>query len=403
VYVGPLAPYIDGYAAALDQQRFSRDTGDRRLRLIVRLSRWMESRELSVVELGENGVAEFLRGRRRRGIRRNLKKRGAYETARTFLAYLRQLGAIPPAVVMPVKNQFASIEQQLEQYLTQERGVGRRTIKKTLREVRAFLAWRFRRRRVVFADIRAADLARYLLRQASARSPGGIESVIHPLRCFCRFLRLRGMVKTDLAASVPGAATWRLATVPRSLSSDEVEQILRSCNRTTAYGRRDYVVLLLLARLGLRSHEVYRMELDDIDWAAAEIVIRGKGLQNDRVPLPYEVGRAIADYLRRDRPACTSRRLFVTHIAPHLGFSDDSTSVSAIVKRAMRRAGLYSGKGAAHLLRHSLATNLLNRGSRIAEIGLLLRHRSPYSTLIYAKVDLNGLREIAIPWPGDAR
>jgi site-specific recombinase XerD len=220
------------------------------------------------------------------------------------------------------------------------------------------------------------------------------------LRSFLRFLLQKGEIVVDLASCVPTVANHRLAVLPKHLSAHEVERLLDSCNRDTAVGRRDHAVLLLLARLGLRAGEVVALELDDIDWRAGEIVVRGKGSIHDRLPLTQDVGEALAAYLRRDRPAVQSRRVFIRSRAPHRAIKGPQT-VSTVVRRALQRAGLDPPIKGAHLLRHSLATQMLRRGATMSEIAEVLRHRSPQTTEIYAKVDVAGLCALAQPWPGD--
>jgi site-specific recombinase XerD len=177
-----------------------------------------------------------------------------------------------------------------------------------------------------------------------------------------------------LAASVPTVANWRLATVPKYLTRQEVDRVLKACDRRTAVGRRDYAILLLLARLGLRAGEVVGLQLEDINWRAGDLLVRGKGLLHDRMPLPPEVGQALASYLRRGRPACP-------------------------VRRALARADLHPPLQGAHLLRHSLATSMLRSGATLREIAEILRHQAVQTTEIYAKVDFESLRSLAHPWP----
>jgi site-specific recombinase XerD len=223
------------------------------------------------------------------------------------------------------------------------------------------------------------------------------------LRSFLRFLFLRGWIATDLARSVPTVPDRSGATLPRYLPADQVEKLINSCDRQTAIGRRDYAILLLLARLGLRGREVVTLTLDDIDWHAGDLVVRGKGDIVHRLTLPHDVGRALATYLRRDRQAET-RRIFVPVRNPKSGFKDGQ-AINAIVHQALKRARLEmptKGVGA-HVLRHSLATTMLRRGASLSEIGQILRHRSANTTAIYAKVDIEGLRSIARPWPMEAR
>ena len=217
-------------------------------------------------------------------------------------------------------------------------------------------------------------------------------------RSFFRFLFQKGELQTNLAASVPTVASWRLSTVPKYLVPKEVKRVLKACNRRKAIGRRDYAILLLLARLGLRAGEVVALQLEDVNWRAGEILVRGKGLLHEQMPLPPDVGQALASYVRRDRPPCQTRRVFLCMKAPRRGFAHPST-LSTIVRRALARADLHPPLKGAHLLRHSLATSMLRSGAKMGEIAEILRHRALNSTEIYAKVDFEGLRSLAHPWP----
>ena len=251
------------------------------------------------------------------------------------------------------------------------------------------------------AQLKAADVTQFVRRRVQTMGPGRAKLLVTALRSFLRFVFLRGETESDLTASVPPVADWRHAALPRFIPAADVQRILRACNRSTPTGRRDYAVLLLLARLGLRAGEVVHMELGDINWEAGELVVRGKGARQERIPLPRDVGRALVDYLRRDRARCALRRVFICMRAPHRGFAGP-VAVCTIVRRAIERAELQPPSKGAHLLRHSLATDLLRRGASLAEIGDLLRHRHPDTTLLYAKVDLATLRQIAPRWPGGA-
>jgi site-specific recombinase XerD len=222
------------------------------------------------------------------------------------------------------------------------------------------------------------------------------------LRSFLGFLYLQGQLATPLAASVPTVATWRLSELPQFLEPEQVQQIVQSCDRNSPCGRRDYAALLLLARLGLRAGEVVHLCLEDINWACGEVFIRGKSSREERLPLPSDVGRALAIYLQKDRPTCSSRRVFIRMKAPYVGFST-SVAVCDIVRRALQRAHLQPGRKGAHLLRHFLATQMLRGGASLTQIGQILRHQLPQTTEIYAKVDLTTLRAVAQPWPGGVR
>ncbi len=219
------------------------------------------------------------------------------------------------------------------------------------------------------------------------------------MRSFLRFALRKGKIETDLAAAVPTVASWRLASVPPSLNPQQIECLLDSCDQSTIVGQRDATILLLLCRLGLRAGEIVAMRLEDLDWRAAEITVRGKGRRRNRLPMPQDVGQALATHLRKGRPSCSSRRAFVRLRAPHRGFAS-AVAICSLVRRALDRAGLRPAREGAHLLRHSLATEMLRQGASLDEIAQILRHNSPTTTEIYAKVDVSALRELAQPWPG---
>jgi site-specific recombinase XerD len=213
---------------------------------------------------------------------------------------------------------------------------------------------------------------------------------------------MRGAVTTDLAAAVPAVANWTMASIPRAIGADQVRQLLTSLDRHTPHGRRDYAIVLVLARLGLRSGEVARLELGDIDWHAGVVRVHGKRGHQTALPLPRDVGVAIAAYLRHGRPSSPSRRVFLRRRAPRCGFLSPS-GVGSLIRHALQRAGIQAPTMGAHQFRHGLATQMLRRGASLAEIGEVLRHRHPQTTTIYTKVDLKALRTLAVPWPGGAR
>jgi len=215
-------------------------------------------------------------------------------------------------------------------------------------------------------------------------------------------VRHRGDIGLDLAAAVPAVAHWSMSSIPRAIPAESVRQLLASINRQTARGRRDYAILLLLARLGLRASEVAFLELDDLDWEAGQVTVRGKRGARAALPLPADVGAAIAAYLRHGRPRSPSRRVFVRALAPTDGFAGPS-AIACVVRDALERAGVNAPTKGAHQFRHALATQMLRRGASLSEIGEILRHRSPETTTIYAKVDLDALRTLALAWPGGAR
>ena len=248
----------------------------------------------------------------------------------------------------------------------------------------------------------AKDITGFVLREKAVFSPKRVQLTTSALRSFLAFLYLHRQVATPLAAAVPTVATWRWSELPQFLEPEQVQQLLQSCDRNNPCGRRDYAVLLLLARLGLRAGEVVHLSLEDINWACGEVFIRGKSSREERLPLPLDAGTALAMYLQKDRPTCSSRRVFIRMKAPHVGFSS-SVAICNILRRALWRARLQPERKGSHLLRHSLATQMLRGGASLTQIGQILRHRLPQTTEIYAKVDLAALRVIAQPWPGGVR
>jgi site-specific recombinase XerD len=268
--------------------------------------------------------------------------------------------------------------------------------------VEQFLSERFGNRTPNLALLRAPDVTGFVTRYANRISPVRAKLMVTALRSFFCYLRYRGAISTDLAGCVPTVPSWSLSTLPRFLPTHQVERVLKCCDRKTSVGRRNYTVLLLLARLGLRASEVVGLNLDDIDWSTGQITIRGKGGKSAQLPLSAEVGEALAAYLRDDRPRCSTRRVFIRDRAPLVGFANSST-ISSLVRRALKHAGVESAHTGAHVLRHSLATSLLRQGSSLDEIGELLRHESPNTTAIYAKVDVTALHTLALRWPGSGR
>jgi site-specific recombinase XerD len=306
-----------------------------------------------------------------------------------------EVSSSPPTACQTVLEQF-------QHYLRQERGLSEATIMRQTPIVRALLAEVLATDIPDFNQISASDIADFVQPQAERITTKSAPTVVTALRSFFRYLLSCGAIETDLAACVPTISTWSLSGVPKFLPAEQIQRVLNCCDRNTAIGKRNYAILLLLARLGLRAGEVVTLTLDDIDWEAGLITVRGKGKRVAQMPLPVEAGAAIADYLRQARPDCSSRRVFIRQNAPLVGFAN-SVAICSLVDRALERAGVESAYRGSHLFRHSLATEMLKRGASLPEIGDLLRHRRPDTTTIYAKVDLVSLRSIALPWPGGNR
>jgi len=394
---GPLASHIDGFAAQLSRKGYAQNTVLSKCEVLTNLSRWLERRRLSLAALDEGRLRQFLAGRRRQGKAR----RGDPATGQQLLEYLRDHDEIAAAPQRIDRTPAAGLTRDFEAFLHSERGLSTSTVVSYLPVVRRFLNELFGRKALRLEQLRPRDLHGFALREIQRVSRSHGKGVVTALRSFLRFLLQRGAVQTDLAGTLPGVASWRLSHLPKSLPPEQVERLLACCDRNSPTGKRDHAILLLLARLGLRGGEVVAMTLDDLDWECGEIVVRGKGQRLERLPLPADVGAALASYLCEVRPACEPRRVFIRMLAPQQGLAGP-TAISCIVRRALRRAGLDPEFKGAHLLRHSLATDLLRRGASLSEIGQLLRHRQPTTTQIYAKVDIAALRGIAQPWPRGA-
>jgi len=319
------------------------------------------------------------------------------------MEFLRREGVIAVETVSaPRLTPVERCVHAYEQYLRDVRALASATIVNYVPFVRGFLTDRFGNGRVRLSRLSACDVVRFVQRQAPQLHLRRAKLLTTALRSFLRYARYRGEVALDLAAAVPVVANWSMPLIPRAIAPDHVRQLLASIDRHTAIGRRDYAIVLLLARLGLRSSEVALLELDDIDWKTGQLSVHGKRGQRSELPLPVEVGKAIAAYLRRGRPRSTSRRVFLRSKAPIRGFLSQC-AIGSIVRHALQRAGIKAPTTGAHQFRHGLATEMLRQGASLREIGEVLGHRHPQTTMIYTKVDLDALRTLALPWPGGGR
>ena len=390
----PLLVQVLPFADSLMESGYAATTIQSKLGLLIDLGEWLRRRGLAVKDLDERRIETFITDSRRNG----LLRRGDRTTLRQLLDHLREHHVVQRVTPTCDVSPLAAILDRYEKHLRSERGLTTATIINYLPFARKFLSDRFGEGPFLLKVVRPRDISGFILRHVRTMSCRRAQLMTTVFRSFFRFLFQRGELQVDLAPSIPTVADWRLSTLPRYITAEEVIRVLGSCDRHTATGRRDYALLLLLARLGLRAGEIVAMQLEDIDWRSGEILVRGKGLLYDRMPLPVDVGQALAVYLRHDRLSSKTRRVFVCSKAPQRGFSGPST-VSTIVRRALDRAGLHPGFKGAHLLRHSLATSMIRSGASMSEIGEILRHRSPSTTEIYAKLDFEGLRSLAQPWP----
>ncbi|MDA0232804.1 MAG: site-specific integrase [Chloroflexi bacterium] len=396
---GLLGPYLDHLTTALSDLGYTPESIKAWLEVLRDLETWLAHAGLAVADLEERLVEQFLDDRLRRR-RQAGKARYSAVGARVvyfLLSYLREQGV----VASPRPSDPTALTQLCDRYgdyLARVRGLSPHTLIGYWPILRRFLVERFGDGPIVVDQVTPVDVSGFMLRYARASTPARARLMVSALRSFFRYLFQEGQTNTDLSGAVPTIRSWRLSSVPKYIDPGDVQRTIDGCDLTCPAGRRDRAMLLLIARLGLRVSEIMALSLDDIDWRKGVLTIHGKGLLHDRLPLPTDVGEALSAYLHRDRPCCDARLVFVRLRAPHRAFTNPS-SISSIVMRALRRAGLSPPTKGAHLLRHSLATGMLRGGASMAEIGQVLRHRSPATTEIYAKVDIDGLRSIARPWP----
>jgi len=387
--------YIPVFTSFLSSQGFTAPSLRSKIQIVRNFSRWIDKQQIKVCEVDEGAIDAFFKQHPRPGYVR----RGDLSALHSLLEWLREIEVTRALLPEVDSGELHSIECHFSRFLEEERGLSQATLDNYLPMMRCFLTERFGSNPIVLSEIDASDVTQFVLRYARTMSCRRAQLMTSALRGFFRFLYLRGDIASDLAASVPTVADWKMSELPKSLEPEEVEGLLQSSDNSTAIGQRDYAVLILLARLGLRAGEVVAMTLDDIDWEAGLITIRGKGARHDQLPIPQDVGEALATYLRHGRLPCGTRRVFIRARAPRRGFSS-SVAIADIVRRALTRAGLDPIRKGAHLLRHSLATKMLQRGACLSEIGEILRHSTQNTTEIYTKVDLVALSALARPWPG---
>jgi integrase/recombinase XerD len=392
---GPLEPYADGLRDELERLGYTPLSAAGHVRLVAHLSRWMIQWGLSLSSLTPLTVDAYFAERRVAGYSNSLTAR----SLRPLLDYLQVLGVVAAPGPVTATSPCELLLDRYRDYLLGERGLAASTVELNVRMVRPFLADQvWAGGQLDLQRLGAGELGAFVVAQSRKRPPS-VGRMVTALRSLLRFLHIDGVIDRPLASAVPSVAGWSLSSLPKALSGDQVTALLTSCNRDTSTGCRDFAILTLLVRLGLRAGEVAALTLDDIDWRRGEITVRGKGNRHDQLPLPDDVGQAIVDYVRHARPGMAhGRTVFVWAQAPYRPLT--SNAVTTVVAVAGRRAGI--GLIGAHRLRHTAATAMLHAGGSLTEIGHVLRHRRVLTTAVYAKVDQQALRLVARPWPGDA-
>jgi len=392
----PRGALFDGFVRGLSQAGYVVEIARRYLRAGQHLVDWIDRRSLPLEKLDELAFARFVRhiGRCRCPGYGPVKRATVLPGVHVFLNYLRDVGITSVPERTPAPHEPVLLTAFC-QWMRQEHGTSETTLTKYRPDICRLLT----RVGDEPSRIDAAVLRTFVLDKHRTAGASMVRICAQALRMFIRFLIASGQCRAGLDAAIPSIACWDQATLPRFLPADDVERVLASSRRASPLGRRNRAILLLLARLGLRAGDIVQLRLGDIDWKDAGIHVCGKSRRPRRLPLTHEVGQAIVDYVQEGRPRTSTDALFVTCRAPFRPFAS-SSSVSQVVVEELRRANVARpSRGAAHLLRHSLATTLLREGASLQQIGLLLRHRSVKTTQIYTKVDVAALREIAQPWP----
>jgi site-specific recombinase XerD len=387
---GPLGLYVQQLAESLCQQGYTREQAHKHLYTADDFARWLRRRHIALCDV------TFAHARRYLRLGRQWKKHGDLTALKRLFEMFAQQGVIGPSAP---HTQAELVVYNFGNHLSDARALARRTIDNRKTVVMSFLAQTFGKRSFEPSHIKAEDLIGFVQKEATRRR-NSIKTVETALRSFTRYLLFTGRVNRDLSIAIPSAPNRRLIGIPRYLTADQVSRVLASCNKQTRTGRRDYAILLLLARLGLRSGEVEALKLDDIDWTTGTLTVHGKGGIVHQMPLLHDVGKAISTYLREDWQSSPDRRIFQHVAAPHAGLN---RNVGHIVRFALERSGVQSTSKGSHQFRHTIGSQMLAKGASLAEIGEVLRHESPDTTFIYAKIDLRSLQSLARPWPGGAQ
>jgi len=400
---GPLASHLDPFIASLSEQQYRASVIYIKALHGLALDRWLAKRRVALADFGEAQIERYQnRSRLRHGRIRTATRQIERKAVTQLLKFLRARGVCPAARVETTAAE--DLVAHFERHLQDRQGLAATTIERYCRMTQLFLHHRFGRGAVELRLLRARDAIAFVKRESQRLQPPALKCVTNALRSFLRYAQFRGEVPAALSAAVPAVSAWSTTpALPKAISPEHVHRAIDSCNLTTEVGLRDRAILLLLARLGLRAHEITALQLSDLDWRRGHLCVRGKGGREQLLPLPTDVGAAIAAYLQHGRPASHDRHVFLRSQAPIRGLMFGSDAIGSIVRSALERAGVNAPHRGSHQFRHALAVNMLQRGASLEEIGEVLRHRSPQTTSIYARVDISPLRSLALPWPGGAR
>jgi site-specific recombinase XerD len=402
---GPLSPHLIDLVTALQQQRYATHTIQKYLHAADAFGRWLQTQQIALSTINEEVIAHYVSTLERRKVRSYPRGAPPHEAVglQHLLRLLRQQGVAAPHQVMRPATPSEQILADYEQYLEGVCGAAVRTRCKYLYFARRFLIFAFNSGMPEWSALRAETITQFVQQETAPRRGAGRKQPGSAFRIFLRYLVMRGLIPAGLEATIPGMRIWKHASLPEHLSDEEVTRVLTACADGTATGRRNYAILMLLARLGIRALEAARLRLDDIDWRSGCVVIRASKNHRERsLPLPEDVGQALLDYLRHGRPPTSCREIFLEHAAPFQPLQTAS-AITKVVKRLLQKADIKRGFSGAHLFRHTAASQMVCRGASFKEVADVLGHQSLQTTGIYAKLDLAALAQVALPWPGGAQ
>lgn len=394
---GLSAPYIDGFAEALEREGYSHGAALRYLRAAAHLGQFQRQRHATLTDIDARVLDDFRRHLRR--CRCPLSNGGkvnhhVFFGAKRFQDYLFRIGVSKHDLTLKAPRTEPGMVASFREWFRKHRGATEPTLRHYCRDATEIL----HALGEDFAEWNARRIRKFLLDRCNQCGNATAEHLITAMRAFLRYLSFRGLCRLELGQAIPSLAHWRLATLPPSLTAKEVDRLVATCDGSSPRSLRDRAIILLLVRLGLRAGDVVRLRLGDIEWASGTLRVLGKSRYEVRLPLPQDVGDAVLRYLERRTKAEGTDRVFVRNIAPFRPYIS-SDCVSGVVKRALRCAGIVAPVKGAHLLRHTAATQMLRHGVPLDQIGLVLRHRGIDTTARYAKVDVGLLQQIAQPWP----
>jgi integrase/recombinase XerD len=400
---GPLAKHLGLYVESLIEQQYKASVVYIKALHAVSFDRWLAKHRVMLADLGERHIERYQRRTRRlrRCIRSETGRREWCDVTH-LLQFLRCRGVCQAARVSRTAADDMAIAYG--GHLQVHQGLSSATIERYGTVARQFLHERFGSSEVDLRKLCAVNVIAFVQSQIKHLQPPGLKCVVNAMRSFLRYAQYRGEVLPGLVAAVPAVATWATTpSLPKAISPVHAKRAIESCDLDTCVGLRDRAILLLLARLGLRAGEIIALRLEDCDWNSGHLRVRGKSGRECLLPMPVDVGEAIASYLKRGRPVSADRHLFLRSMAPIRALMQGSDAIGSIVRYALQRAGVNAPHHGSHQFRHALAVRMLRRGASLSEIAELLRHRDPQTTSIYAQVDIDSLRPLALPWPGGAR